>query len=75
MGTLVKPEEDYTGNQIFNEYDSSVKKGVTEEKVPENEQAQVQDAAGQEQEAPKGVQDTNGQEEEKTPEPGSIQIC
>lgn len=71
MGTSLKPEEDYTGNQIFNEYDSSVKKGVTEEKVPENEQAQVQDTAGQEQEAPKGVQDTNGQEEEKTPEQGT----
>ena len=71
MGTYLKPEEDYTGNQIFNEYDSSVKKGVTEEKVPENEQAQVQDTAGQEQEAPKGVQDTNGQEEEKTPEQGT----
>ena len=70
MGTSLKPEEDYTGNQIFNEYDSSVKKGVTEEKVPENEQAEVQDTAGQEQEAPKGVQDTNGQEE-KTPEQGT----
>lgn len=69
MESLFKPEEDYTGNQIFNEYDSSVKKGVTEEKVPENEQVQVQDAAGQEQEAPKGVQDTNGQEEVKTPDP------